>query len=542
MTIDWSRVDWWDLPGPSNFIERAADKLVSDDGGLVGLFFPTRRPAGLRDALVAALERERGLRAILVQAKDAHSARSPAHALAAAAGAPPGSIRSTNEFINSPALANAIFLIDQLDLLDWGDWSLFFRSFRSERVRSGRISAPSMGVFAPLALPTGETEAVFGTSQVKWRDVVSRADMHLFVESRLGRSGNLAARTAVATVAEIACWDPSIAMQLTGQPLEDQIDPRKLFGALQLTLGTPSWSNGLVDLVDGAPHTHTLALLGSGELLARRIWRAHVAIVFPVIEQVRQTFVDRYFDKLAAVLPVNKTFFNSTTRTYSHPLELEINDVFYYLKDDIPAIEAALLRDLKSLRTSMAHMEPGNASMIVRASKGWEAILQDAASVSSVVGWDWPRCGQRLVLLVGPSGAGKTTYASVNYPGEVVVSSDLIRMELYGSHVMTGSQGAVFAALRQRVRYALSTGNSVVVNSTNLRRSDRLANVALVPADIPIEYVVIDRPMEEKRRDGGWRLEREGLLEGHAAIMLSELADILAGDGIPNVTVIDRRT
>src|SRR5690606_27910980 len=99
-----------------------------------------------------------------------------------------------------------------------------------------------------------------------------------------------------------------------------------------------------------------------------------------------------------------------------------------------------------------------------------------------------------------------------------------------------------FAALRQRVRQALSTGNSVVVDSTNLRRSDRLANVALVPADIPIEYVVIDRPMEEKRRDGGWRLEREGLLEGHAAIMLAELADILAGDGIPNVTVIDRRT
>lgn len=144
-------------------------------------------------------------------------------------------------------------------------------------------------------------------------------------------------------------------------------------------------------------------------------------------------------------------------------------------------------------------------------------------------------------MLVGPSGAGKSTYARTNYAGETIVSSDAIREELSGAGGMAGSQDAVFAAVRDRAKAALAAGKTVVIDATNLRRSDRLMNTDLVPEDIPIEYVVIDRPMAEKERDGGWRLEKPQLLSTHAKMFEAELSDILAGDNRGNVTVLDRR-
>ena len=365
--------------------------------------------------------------------------------------------------------------------------------------------------------------------------------MQLFVESVLGRSGNLARRTAVATVAEAACWDPDIVRHLATQSLEVQIDPRRMLRGLELSLGTPSWANGLVDLMDGAPQVHTFGLLDSAELLSRRIWRAHVGTIFPVIEQVRQTFVHKYHSKLASVLPVSKEFFG-TKRTYNTPLELEINDVHYYLKDEISAWEANLLKDFKTLRTSMAHMEPADPKLVTRASNGWDAMLRDVDTVANVIGWDWPRCGQRLVLLVGPSGAGKTFYAAANYAGETVLSSDAIRSELFGTQDMAGSQEKVFVTVRDRARTLLAAGQTVVIDATNLRRTDRMVNATMVPQDITVEYILIDRPMTEKQRDAGWRLTKPGLLEAHARMLSVELTDILAGDGLPNVNVFDMRS
>lgn len=150
--------------------------------------------------------------------------------------------------------------------------------------------------------------------------------------------------------------------------------------------------------------------------------------------------------------------------------------------------------------------------------------------------------GPLLTLMVGPSGAGKTHYAK-GLPG--YISSDELRREYTGRIERQDRNGDVFTALHRIAKARLGSGLPVTIDATNLRRRDRLACVALAPYGAPISYVVIDRPLAHKMADGGWRNEvmigDKTLVEAHHDRFRSALRDILAGDGLPNVNVIDLR-
>ena len=148
-----------------------------------------------------------------------------------------------------------------------------------------------------------------------------------------------------------------------------------------------------------------------------------------------------------------------------------------------------------------------------------------------------------LTLMVGPSGAGKSTWLAS--PSAVehgihpshIVSSDQIRADLCGDFRDQSRNDEVFAALHAVVRVRLSHGLPCVVDATNLKRRDRLAVAKLGKGEV--RYLVLDRPMAAKERDAGHRPPE--LLRKHANTFGSNLKDILAGDGLPNVVVTDLR-
>lgn len=155
-----------------------------------------------------------------------------------------------------------------------------------------------------------------------------------------------------------------------------------------------------------------------------------------------------------------------------------------------------------------------------------------------------------LSLMVGPSGAGKSKWLMGYEASDVfgicrehIVESDALRRDLCNGNPYDQSKNnEVFAALHAIVSTRLRNGLPTVVDATNLRRKDRLEVAGLAQGRCPVRYFVIDRPMEEKRRDGGWRNELGfDLIAKHDQTFRSQIKDILAGDNLPNVTVIDLR-
>jgi predicted kinase len=83
-----------------------------------------------------------------------------------------------------------------------------------------------------------------------------------------------------------------------------------------------------------------------------------------------------------------------------------------------------------------------------------------------------------MLVLMGPPGAGKTTWIEQNRPpGSILCSTERIRQD---PHLRSGAPAAAYLArMRARAAEALSEGRSVVVDGCNTRPQDRSTWLAM---------------------------------------------------------------
>lgn len=104
-----------------------------------------------------------------------------------------------------------------------------------------------------------------------------------------------------------------------------------------------------------------------------------------------------------------------------------------------------------------------------------------------------------LILLVGPPGSGKTTYAEkylAEHSNTVYLSSDKIRKELWGDEGTQGDNNEVFYRMQTRAINSLNFGSDVIYDATNITRKDRSYIISLCPKFVKIEAHIIWAPIE----------------------------------------------
>jgi predicted kinase len=198
--------------------------------------------------------------------------------------------------------------------------------------------------------------------------------------------------------------------------------------------------------------------------------------------------------------------------------------------------ELDMLKIAGGVRNAMAHHDIVDAQRINLFSDHYEANRHFLDS--DIPGWDWPRCGQSMIMTVGPSGAGKSTWSGTQ--GTEVVSSDSIRSEFTAAPDLPGDQSEIFRRVRYRSSRVLSNGRDVIVDAMHVEVKNRIRQVAIAPPDVAVRYAVIDRPLAEKQRDAGWRAGT-GIVERYHEEFAQQVEVVLAGDGDPRVKVQDLR-
>ncbi|MFO0138263.1 MAG: AAA family ATPase, partial [Cyanobacteriota bacterium] len=97
----------------------------------------------------------------------------------------------------------------------------------------------------------------------------------------------------------------------------------------------------------------------------------------------------------------------------------------------------------------------------------------------------------RCHLLIGPPASGKTTLAGVlaQLTGAGVLSTDVVRQELFGDAAVQGPWRDIEALLHQRLRASVAAGIPVILDATHARRPWRLAITQALSLPAPVEWI-----------------------------------------------------
>jgi hypothetical protein len=338
-----------------------------------------------------------------------------AHVMSEFLEVPTVEVGSVGDFASHPRLADQVVVLDGLDKRALRRWGLFLRHLLLEDP-GDTIVGPIIVVLVPVGLTHEEAAELCGSATVLlYQGTIDRYDTASYVAGIGLRPGDeLVSRVGHSTVLEVAAWSRDLLERMMTWQGADQIDPIAL---LQRTADTmpfpfPNWENGLVDLWDDEPAAHAAAAIKFGlrEHVQRRIWAAQANVLLPFTHRILRSLVLRYRDVLDRMVSPSTPYikrYNDRVLTITDPTKLEFHDFREFTKTLLSSAELELIKIAGWCRNAVAHRDIIPPAKIELFSDHYENSREMLES--DIPGWNWPRCGQTMIMAGGPSGAEKTT-------------------------------------------------------------------------------------------------------------------------------------
>jgi hypothetical protein len=233
-----------------------------------------------------------------------------------------------------------------------------------------------------LLVDAAETFSETRVPIVGWNRAVLRRDMRQYVDDLWASSGlsPLERELCAAMTREVAGWCPETAERITGEGLDTAFRPYDLLKRIakerQWNGGQAAdWRFGSLDQYDLRELTHPAHAIACSDTreVRRRLWRAQLEVLFPVLEMVRTEFAERYPELLQNLAMEDGKLVINRDGSALNPLDLDIGPMVYWLTaqrgNRLSVDQIQLLRGVGEARKSLAHCKAITAS-------GWNGIRE----------------------------------------------------------------------------------------------------------------------------------------------------------------------
>lgn len=327
----------WVLPSAMAFLDEVETAIR--DGGAIIESDPT-----LPDGFEAALTRRLHALGWKVKKVLADSESAPASVLGKTLGLP-----TKLESLLQSAEIDKLLVVDLAHARDEQAWITFLARFLDARRERGvGFSILASGIAKPDTLP-----------QVAWGQRLRRVDSTIWADlhAPLDRPAPLDALSA-ALATELCGWRLDLVAALARASDADLLDPISWLNRRgeSSVLGTYNFAGRAMDC------PLTLRQAGRDEELARRIWRAQLAALYPWIEDIRQRVIARHRRRL---------FLDEHLRMLgvSDIEEIEFGAIAWQLSraSGVAREEQEVLQCFARVRNALAHRLPARVSDLQRA-------------------------------------------------------------------------------------------------------------------------------------------------------------------------------